>query len=383
MSKHPKKKDEKRRKRILKEIVVGEVSIVDRPMAAPARVAILKREGYDTSSTLTKRIALTTSSDGHQHTLKTSFGEGEQRTGSTSWQDEHSHEWVMDDSGNIIIAEADDHSHEIALVVMKNDTETLPEMDALAALLKEGEPASGTDKVTNMAENDKGAEGVSKEDFDKVSKSLESAEKSAKRFEAILKLSTEQREYFDEQNDAGKEEFLGKSTEEQTAVLKNAKDSDPVIYKALDGRQLRKSDGENFVAEVKRNDSLQNELAEGRAITKRAGFEKRADSELGHMVGETMAKADLLEAVSMLPEAKQEKVLEILKASDAGVGKAQKTIGSTAGANDDSSVDDQLDAMAKSLAKDEKISFAKAYQKIMKTPEARELWASSNPLAAR
>lgn len=69
-----------------------------------------------------KRIAMTSPVNGHSHTLTTRGMEGgELSRGTTSYQDGHTHDWIMDEAGNIELGHANGHSHGIGAVVMKQE----------------------------------------------------------------------------------------------------------------------------------------------------------------------------------------------------------------------------------------------------------------------
>lgn len=350
------------RKRILDEIDLNEISIVDSPMVEPARVAILKR------ATLCKRVALTSATDEHAHSILTDDHQGgEARVGQTSYANDHSHDWIVDESGNIVIAEANGHAHEIA-EFFKN----LPEGSTLAGALDKGTIPAGTNTDTTMTDAEKAA--IEKKAADDK-KANELLQKRAERAEQIVFLSPEQRKYFDGLNGDAKDEFLVKSADEKSAVVKNAQDSDPVIYTATDGRTFRKSADSNLVAEVQRGDRQEKVIADGVKLQKRSAIEKRAAEELKHLTGEDAAKADLLEAVEALPVEKRSPVLAILKAQDAGIAAAMTRIGTTGGSDGDGNdAETKLDALAKKLAGEQKITEEAGMSAALKTPEGKELY---------
>jgi len=125
------------RKNIMKEFEINEISSVDKPAQPNAKSVIMKRH----DSPIKKALAVTTINAGHAHTISTYGPDGaEARTGSSSWaqqgDDSHSHDWVTDESGNIIIADAAGHGHGLAALITKNDIS--PEEDPLADLLSKG-----------------------------------------------------------------------------------------------------------------------------------------------------------------------------------------------------------------------------------------------------
>ncbi len=74
-----------------------------------------------------------------------------------------------------------------------------------------------------------------------------------------------------------------------------------------------------------------------------------------------------------MPEGEQGPVLEILKSQDADLALAMKTLGVGGEDPEGSAAEDTLEAMAKKVATDEGISKAKAYVKVLDTPEGKKL----------
>lgn len=369
MSSHlPKKK----RRRVTK-FRLDETSVVDTPAHEPARIAIMKREAdtLDVELLQKNRLAMTTLTAGHSHTLvlvsANSEGMSELKAGHTSFADGHVHDWIMDDAGNILISDADAHSHGLSALVKAADditTETLTE--GLLASLASDQPQAN-DPGDIMSKNDSTPETpvVTPEELAKV-------EQRAERAESIVKLSPEQREYFGSlQTDSEQDEFLG--TDSKDAIVKNAADADPVVHTDLDGNEIRKSEGATVLRLAKQNDELRKNAAKTEAITKRAGFEKRAGEELQHLTGESTVKADLLEAVETLPIEKRAPVMEILKSKDAGMAKAFETLG-TSESSDGVDANAKIEKIAKNLReKDPTLSPERAYVAALDTPEGREL----------
>ena len=118
--------DEKKKLRRVKKFRLDEVSLVDKPAHTPARIAIMKR-AVDTPPVepIQKKLALTSLTAGHAHAVvmvhASADGLAELRAGQTSFVDGHSHDWVMDDAGNIIFADAEGHSHGLSVLITKAD----------------------------------------------------------------------------------------------------------------------------------------------------------------------------------------------------------------------------------------------------------------------
>ena len=408
MSKHPLK----RRKRKLKKFRINVVSLVDRPMQTPSGIAILKRavhnddlmkrllspstgetrkdfiarfmsdskvksEFPDRTQRLAvagrkfgKRRALTTMTAGHSHAILTDREGGEVGIGTTSFVEGHAHDWLMDDAGNIIVADSEGHSHGIAVLVMKGGDEVLdnilPEGDTPADLSAEGSTAGEDNAMT--AEDQAAKDAVTKAENDEL-------KKRAERADSIVALPADQRAHFDTLEDSDKDTFLSKSADERVTVLAKEAEADKIVYTRPDGTEFRKSDDPRTVQMAKEADEDRKTLAAERKLTKRANFEKRAGEELAHLSGDLGPKADLLEAISSLPEDKREPALAVLKAQDAGIAAAMKRMGTQGHDTDGDTPDDQLEALAKKIQKDQKVeTFAKAYEMVLATPEGEALY---------
>jgi len=103
------------KKRIMKEFHLAEISLVDSPAQEPARVAILKRD-----ADVSKRLAITTMTAGHAHSITTTdpYG-GERRMGQTSYVDGHVHDFIVDEAGSFFVADAQGHNHGIAVLTKR------------------------------------------------------------------------------------------------------------------------------------------------------------------------------------------------------------------------------------------------------------------------
>ena len=145
----------KPKKRVMKEFAISEISLVDNPAQPQARIAILKRD----EPMAKNRRALTTMTAGHAHSIILMDGYSDIKAGRTSFAEMpqgadggHSHDWVMDDAGNIIIAESHGHTHGVGVLVKCVDD--LPQGEELDALLKGVDtPGRTSDNPTDTAES--------------------------------------------------------------------------------------------------------------------------------------------------------------------------------------------------------------------------------------
>lgn len=362
--------DGKTHRRRFKKLRIDEISVVDQPAQSEARVAIMKR-----AEVLEKnaKMALTSQTAGHAHSivLVEAIGSsyGELRAGRTSGSGEgddwHTHEWVMDDAGNIILADAHGHSHGISVLVTKEQAEAI----AAAPADESHDAASNTpsDEDTQVTNTEKKAADEA------VQKQLDELKKSNDRLQQVVSLSAEQRAHFDTLKGAEADEFL--AAEDKDAVVKNAADADPVVYTTMSGRVLRKSAGEDTIAMAKELDAERKQRLASEAIAKRAELVKRAGEELGNLNGDESAKVELLNAVDGIPAEKRAPVLAMLKASDAGLAKAFTELGTTSeGDGTQKSAHEQVQEIAKKLQTEQPaLTAEQAYVKALETPEGIEL----------
>ena len=355
------------RKRRLKKLRLDEISIVDQPAHGGARVAIMKRASDPVAKGAA--MAITTPVAGHAHSIIMVQGMGDQlsdlRAGRTSYAEDHAHDWIMDDAGNIIIADAMGHSHGIGAMVMKND-ETLA--DGVLAADDQTKTVAGVTKADHgqqdghMTPEELAA--IEKAAADKLA--IEKAR--ADRAEQIVQLSPSQRAHFDVLKSDEQDAFL--SAEGKDDIVKNAQSADPVVHVDFDGNEYRKSADPIVLRLVKSNDELRKQALKAESVAKRATFEKRAGDELGHLTGDLSAKADLLTAVDSLPVEKREAVLTILKSKDAGLAMAFKAVGTSDEGNGEIDVDAKLNELAKSVAeKNPNLTPEQAYVKALTSPE--------------
>jgi hypothetical protein len=355
--------------RVMKDMDLREISLVDRPMQEPARVAILKREDSDD---VQKRIAVTSMTAGHAHSVLTAnYQGGENRIGQTSYVEGHVHDWIMDEAGNIFIADAAGHSHGIA-VLTKNQP-------GAPAAGEETNPAGTTKAAPSGAENTS----MTPEQMAALQKAAEDgkaqiAELTAAvaRAQATLALDPEQRAHFDTLKAAEQDQFLALTAEQRAGVVKNLRDANPVVFKSVDGTEYRKSDDARLIKMARENDARAVELAREQSIRKQADLEKRAGEEFKTLGGDVVVKAALLGAVEGIADAGvRGKVLEALKAHDAGLGAAFTRVGtSTPAANVNKRAGERLDELAASYASTNKCDLGKAYEAVIRTDEGRALY---------
>lgn len=309
----------------LTKIKINEVSSVDVPAQEGAVAAILK--GYSPGQSF-----LTTMAEGHQHLVVldamsgyTSYVEQQNSNGYSH----HKHPYVVREDGSIEIGAIDGHTHTV--VVMGDEAEE----DSEEMILEK--------KMTSEEINQLIA-GLSVEQFTYLRKNLQKAQ-----------------------------EFLKMDQTARQALV--AQDS--VVYTDADGTQFFKSDDQRLVNLAKSRDEDRRQLAEERARTVAATFEKNAKETLGNLPGEVATKAALLKAVAALPNEQQAAAMEILVAADNAHRAAFNKVGTReAPATSSGNPEQKLQQLAKAYSDANRISPELAMAKVLETQEGQQLYAA-------
>lgn len=413
------------RGRILKSVRISEVACVDSPAHEGARMVIMKAKGEEG---LAKQAALTTATDGHSHSINCSSYDGERCVGDTSGANTssgqyHSHPWVMGDGGDISVGENLGHTHEVAMMSKlaarageskvdymtrfmgdKKMAAEYPDAKQRAAVANKmygsaaksagAQPEAGTlaDAAgDNDSASSKGDDAMSDqkaqpsaEDRAKAAEvKVTELEKKLARQESISKLSDAERAFSKSMAEPELDAFLAKAPAVRAGELAKAAEADPVAYTGLDGTEYRKSANPQLLALAKRADQFEKAQALAEAKVRDQEYAKRAETTLSHLPGAvdsgTDPRVDLLKAVdSITDEGRRARAVELLKAADAAMAPAFRSIGKAGGKLLVGSAEDKLDAMAKQHAKDHKVDFAKAYRAVLDTDEGKALYDQVN-----
>ena len=381
-----------KKRRILRTLKIDEISGVDRPAQEGARAVIMKRVEDDDGS-LSKNSALTTAEEGHQHLLAL-FGppDGVELTsGTTSWNDEHDHPWIMTEDGQIVIGESrrpggEPHTHGIAAMSKVSEEGGLA--DPLNEELKASKAADAANSVGTKEDNTMPNTDDKTVDAEKLTAKIDTLTKDLERANSIADLNDSQKAHFTSLEGDEASGFLAKSDEDRQELVdkiaKQAADADAIIYTSDDGDEFRKSDDPRFVAQAKRADK---EVKLRKAAEKKADiaeYTKRAETELGNLPGSVEVRAKLLKAAEAIDgdEDEDEGAVAALKAHNAVMGKVFTTSGTVVRSEPLAKAEDALDKLAKDYAKENKVSMAKAESEVLRTDEGRRLYAESIEHAA-
>lgn len=330
-------------KTIMRSLKITEIAGVTKPAMKGATVVFMKR-----APDFAKCAALTTPAgeegETHTHLVRMEGYEGPLTSGVTSYADEHAHPWVLGPNGPII-GEIEGHTHTIATV---------------------GKSADGTSSEEPMA--DQKTEETLKAENAELLKKLAAAT-------ALAALTDAERAYMKGLPEAEGAKFLTSAPESRAAMLKAAGDANPIVFTSASGEVFRKNDDPRTIAMAKRLDEQSAALAKADALAKQALFEKRASEELPHLPGSISVRAEMLKAIDGIPNEEARKgALETLKAQNAEMAKAFATHGTRKG-NESDSAEQRLDALAKKIATEKSLPFAKAYDIALSTSEGAALYA--------
>lgn len=343
----------KKKRKVMREFVIDEISAVDKPAQEGAKALLMKSADGDD---LEKRALLLSETDGHTHLLDDT-GMDNHTSYEKAPDDEygHSHPWVRDDSGNIVIGTVDGHTHTIA------------------STSKAANPGSQQPNATeqHMNETEKAALKAAED----RAKSLEGELAKAK---AIGSLTDAEKAHFAKLAPKEQDEFLAKSAEQRGQDLQKSADGNAVIYTSADGLEFRKSDDPRLIEMAKRADADRKLAREAQQAVVDQTFGKRAETELSHLPGEQPVKVALLKALETISdEATRKGALELLKANNTAMQAAFAKAGTTAAPAAGATANDQLEVLAKKYSIDNKVDILKARVAVLDTPEGAALYEQS------
>lgn len=315
-------------KRTMRKVELTKLAVVKAGAHEGAAVAIVKGAAADPivlwkATKLTKRApALTTITDGHQHLVD----DIETADGFTSYEKSpgaeygHSHPFVRGADGAITVGMADGHTHDIA---------------------NTGDATMADDLAKSLTADLAKARGM---------------------LATAIKLPADQLAYAKRLDGAALEGYLAKSDAERASVAA------PIHKSERTGRAYFA--GEEALVELAKDaDATHAELAKARGAEQAAVIAKAADA-----VPCIKSAGLIVKAVYQLPEAERTEALAALATANASIATVTKRVGS--GQEPEvQSAEAQLEELAKGIAKDKNISFAKAYDLALETQAGAALYA--------
>lgn len=411
------------KKTIMRTFKINEISVVDSPAQANAKMLLMKR-----ASLVNKGAILTTNEEGHSHLIYC-VDEGGGTTSYTSMKGDeygHSHPYIITAEGKVVIGEASGHSHdvsafgkgEITPILTALDFAYVPDSekpDTWKGLLTDtpgGKPVKElVDKAFSVLDAELSEEVrttvvsklckawllanpdesenslpevlksalknnnnpslkediMSKEEIDNLNKALAKANK-------LAELTDAEKDLYGKMSADDQEAFLAKSAADRKATVEKAREQDPVVYKGDDGTEYHKSVGEVVIALAKRADEATKLAKTERDAREASELRKRATDTFPNLPGTVEAKAELLKSLeSITDEGVRKSAIESVKAGDTAMTSIFVRKGSL-GSGLEGSAGSQLDTLAKSYAETHKVDYHKAYDAVLNTDEGKKLY---------
>lgn len=241
----------------------------------------------------------------------------------------------------------------------------------------ESEPDALINHLTTLHKEDSRMDKV-KELEDKLKKAGEDNTKlqaDLAKATALAGMTDVQKQHYNGLSPEDQEIFLKKSSDERDAIIKKASDADEVL--TVGDRVIRKSvvGEDSFFVMKKQQERIEAQEAQSakdRAEAVKKAFELKAETDYPNLPGSPEHKGQLLKAVDGLEEEPRKAVTEMLKAAD----EAMKKNFNENGHNQDtvSDANEKLNKLAQEKADKENLPFHKAYDAVLKTDEGMKLY---------
>lgn len=336
------------KKKILKEITLNEISAVDKPAQAPAKMVIMKRAVKDAVQEI-----------GKSHMKK-----NEEFTDMISG--------IKDRAGLMAVlglltdqlwSERYDIEQDLVNKIKELGIDISNDDEIISIFEKRAGNSANLLEALNMAtENPKGGDVAAD-----LTQEIETLKKSLELSQKFGQLNDIEKAYYDGLTEENRDIFLGKSVDERMKEIEKSKVGVTTLYKSLDGVEFTSKDDPRLIELAKQNDETRKELALAKAEQGRIKLEKRAEDELNFLPGSLEARCELLKAVDTIKDdAIRVEVMNILKSknsvmqyafSDRGVSIAKNTHGMS----DKEEAHARLTKRATEIAKEQGVRFEKGY----------------------
>lgn len=373
----------------MRSFSINEISAVDRPAQAGALKVLMKRD----------------SSMDDQSLFEAMFGKGEKKTEGGKEFSSSDYAYVPDeskpstwklrltgtpggepDSGHIGAAAAalgpGFRGHKVE--IPSGDRERV--VSRVRSAWRKLNPDKSEDEMPEgIKKSNHKEETMTKEEIDALNKKhadeMKKVQADLAKAKKLSDLKDEEKKKYNSLSDDDKDDFLNKTKEQRAEMMKRDGDTDPVVYKSLDGTEYRKSDGALVTKLAKQADENAKALKAEREKREDTELKKRASEYLKNMPGDESVKAALLKSVEGIADEEiRKKALEALKAGDNSLSGAfvrKGHNGAMPEVEDKEGALSELDKMAKAHATDHKTTYAKAYDEVIRTEVGKELYAKT------
>lgn len=193
------------------------------------------------------------------------------------------------------------------------------------------------------------------------------------KYKALAELSDVQKAHYNTLPEAEQSVYLAMSADDRDAVAKAAGSNDEQ-FTTVEGATVVKSKvGAELYAVMK---SQNEQIAKLRNEADMTRLQKQAETDLAHLPGTPLLKAQVLKSVEAMPQAARDALTAMLKAGDAACAPGFKPAAAQGG--EEMSAADRLEKMADSYAAEHKVTKTAAYQAVLNTDEGRKLYKEAN-----
>lgn len=199
-------------------------------------------------------------------------------------------------------------------------------------------------------------------------------EKQLAKLRALAEMTDVQKAHHCKLDEQGQADFEAMSAAERDAVVKALQVTDET-FTDLDGNTVAKSKVGDAAYSVMKSQhdrlvKMQDEIDTSRLT-------KQAESELAHLPGDLVAKAQVLKAVEAMPQGTRDALMQMLKAGDAASAPGFKPAAAAGdGETSDGTAMGKIMQKSRAIADEKGITMAKAQEQFLSTPEGQELYAA-------
>ena len=193
------------------------------------------------------------------------------------------------------------------------------------------------------------------------------------KYKALAELSDVQKAHYNTLPEAEQSVYLAMSADDRDAVAKAAGSNDEQ-FTTVEGATVVKSKvGAELYAVMK---SQNEQIAKLRNEADMTRLQKQAESELAHLPGTPLLKAQVLKSVEAMPQAARDVLTAMLKAGDAACAPGFKPAAAQGG-SEGATASEKLMVKCRNYAADKGVSMAKAQEAVLATPEGAALYESA------
>lgn len=209
-----------------------------------------------------------------------------------------------------------------------------------------------------------------------VKEAIEKKDSEIASLKAMAGMTDAEKAYLEKLPEDKKEDFLKMDSAKRKDVIEKSQKSDEVLE--YEGSVIRKSEvGDSqftiYKSMVSKLEKAEKDAAIEKALREEAEFVKKAETEYPNLPGKPEEKGKVLKAISKMASEDSKYIMETLSKANAILKSAFTEIGASGEAESKEALE-KLNKMASDVASKEGITFQKAFDKVLNTPEGQQLY---------